>query len=44
MLIHPTKEKLHQLKLHGMLAAMEEQDMSSDLSFEERLGLLQSIE
>lgn len=40
MLTHPTKEKLRQLKLAGMLSALEEQDMSDDLSFEERLGLL----
>ncbi len=40
MLNHPTKEKLYQLKLHGMIAALEEQTGSENLSFEERLGLL----
>lgn len=43
MLIHPTLEKLHALKLLGMAKALEEQLQMSDLgalTFEERLGLL----
>lgn len=43
MLIHPTLEKLHSLKLNGMAKALEEQLQMEDLkelSFEERLGLL----
>lgn len=43
MLIHPTLEKLHVLKLSGMAKALEEQLQMSDLgalTFEERLGLL----
>ena len=42
MLQHPTVEKLKQLKLEGMVQALTEQlDMTpTDLSFEERLGLL----
>lgn len=43
MLIHPTLEKLHALKLSGMAKALEEQLQMSDLgalTFEERLGLL----
>jgi len=43
MLIHPTLEKLHSLKLNGMAKALEEQIQMEDLkelSFEERLGLL----
>ncbi|WP_417583319.1 IS21-like element ISSpu5 family helper ATPase IstB [Nitrincola sp.] len=43
MLKHPTLDKLHTLKLTGMAAALADQlatpDMT-DLSFEERLGLL----
>ncbi|MBI4846347.1 MAG: ATP-binding protein [Candidatus Omnitrophica bacterium] len=43
MLIIPTRDKLRSLKLYGMLKSLEEQNMSADytdLSFEERLGLL----
>lgn len=43
MLMHPTKEKLNQLKLYGMAKTMEEQASSTEyenLNFEERLGLL----
>jgi DNA replication protein DnaC len=43
MLVHPTLDKLHTLKLGGMAAAFAEQlEMPSveDLGFEERLGLL----
>ena len=44
MLSVPTQDKIRELKLHGMLKALEEQltDKSSyeDLGFEERLGLL----
>lgn len=43
MLIHPTLEKLHTLRLPGMLKALEEQQRMPDidnLGFEERLGLL----
>lgn len=43
MLNHPTIEKLHSLKLTGMVHAFEEQMQMPDmaeLSFEERLGLL----
>jgi len=43
MLIHPTLEKLHTLKLLGMAKALEVQLQMSDLgalTFEERLGLL----
>ncbi len=42
MLIHPTIEKLENLRLGGMVTALkEQQDMDlDDLSFEERLGLL----
>lgn len=43
MLIHPTKDKLRQIKLNGMLKCLEEQELSSNydnLKFEERLGLL----
>ena len=43
MLKHPTLEKLHQLRLTGMVQALEEQAQMADvdtLSFEERLGLL----
>ena len=43
MLTHPTVEKLHSLKLNGMVKALEEQIGMPDLkelTFEERLGLL----
>lgn len=43
MMIHPTLERLHELRLRGMAAALEEQLHSSvacELSFEERLALL----
>ena len=43
MLTHPTLEKLHTLRLPGMLKALEEQQRTPDigtLGFEERLGLL----
>jgi DNA replication protein DnaC len=43
MLLHPTVEKLHAMKLTGMAAALEEQsrlDIGDTMSFEERLGLL----
>ena len=43
MLTHPTLEKLENLRLTGMLTALQEQmgmDDINDLSFEERLGLL----
>jgi len=43
MLHHPTLDKLQQLRLHGMLAALREQlelPEVASLSFEERLGLL----
>jgi len=43
MLNHPTLEKLHTLRLSGMLKALEEQMQMPDsaaLGFEERLGLL----
>ena len=43
MLKHPTLDKLHALKLTGMAAALEDQSATpdiTDLSFEERLGLL----
>lgn len=44
MLMMPTQDKLRELRLHGMLKALEEQDSSSktyeELSFQERLGLL----
>ncbi|WP_440995642.1 IS21-like element helper ATPase IstB [Arhodomonas sp. SL1] len=43
MLNHPTLEKLHALKLTGMAAALADQSATpdiTDLSFEERLGLL----
>jgi DNA replication protein DnaC len=42
-MIHPTLERLHELRLRGMAAALEEQLQGSaaqDLSFEERLALL----
>ena len=43
MLIHPTTEKLHSLKLTGMAKALEDQRAMADmeeLDFEARLGLL----
>lgn len=43
MLNHPTLHKLQTLKLYGMARALEEQtrsEKSSELDFEERLGLL----
>jgi DNA replication protein DnaC len=43
MLIHPTMEKLQELKLMGMLKALTEQQQMQEidsLGFEERLGLL----
>lgn len=43
MLKHPTLDKLHALKLTGMAAALADQSATpdiSDLTFEERLGLL----
>ena len=43
MLKHPTLDKLHALKLTGMAAALADQSAPpdiTDLSFEERLGLL----
>jgi DNA replication protein DnaC len=43
MLVIPTQDKLRSLKLYGMLRSLEEQSASeqyTDLSFEERLGLL----
>ena len=43
MLKHPTLDKLHALKLAGMAAALADQSATpdiTDLSFEERLGLL----
>ncbi|OLF82571.1 AAA family ATPase [Marinobacter sp. C18] len=43
MLKHPTLDKLHTLKLTGMAAALADQSATpdiTDLSFEERLGLL----
>ncbi len=43
MLTHPTLDKLHQMRLTGMAAALTDQLQTPDiasLSFEERLGLL----
>jgi IstB-like ATP binding protein len=43
MLSHPTLDKLHELKLTGMVQALSEQMQMpeiNELSFEERLGLL----
>ena len=43
MMIQPTLERLHELRLRGMAAALQEQlqgSAASDLSFEERLALL----
>ena len=43
MLTPPTLDKLHALKLHGMVQALSEQSIMPDitaLNFEERLGLL----
>ena len=47
MLTVPTTDKLRSLKLYGMLKGLEEQAVSSsysELSFEERLGLLVDLE
>jgi len=43
MLLHHTLERLHELRLRGMAAALEEQlhhAAATDLSFEDRLGLM----
>lgn len=43
MLVHPTLEKIRQLKFHGMAQALEEQLQSTEyasLSFEDRLGFM----
>jgi DNA replication protein DnaC len=43
LLLHPTLEKLHTLRLYGMARALQDQIMmpqDAELSFEERLGLL----
>jgi len=43
MMYHPTLDKLQQLKLTGMLRALEEQEAIPDIRtmpFEERLGLM----
>jgi len=43
MLTHPTRDKLAELRLHGMLTALDEQRNHREidqLGFEERLGLL----
>lgn len=43
MLIQPTLDKLRQMRLYGMVAALEEQSENNqyqELSFEERLGFL----
>ena len=43
MLHHPTVDQLHQLRLTGMAKALASQAQQADisqLSFEERLGLL----
>ena len=43
MLHHPTVERLHELRLFGMAAALADQQSQSSidqLGFEERLGLL----
>jgi DNA replication protein DnaC len=43
MLLHPTLDKIEQLRLFGMAKALREQfqnQKATDLSFEERLGLL----
>ena len=45
MMYHPTLEKLQQLKLTGMLHALQEQEAIPDvraMPFEERLGLRNS--
>src|SRR5262249_49043932 len=47
MLVHPTIQKLQQLKLHSMakiLKDQQEQTGLENLSFEERLGLLVDVE
>ena len=43
MLHHPTVDRLHELRLFGMAAALAEQGQQAgidNLGFEERLGLL----
>jgi hypothetical protein len=43
MLTQPLLQQLHELRLHGMAAALEQQLTtlaSNELNFEERLGLL----
>jgi len=40
VLYHPTIDQLHQLRLTKALASQEQQADISQLSFEERLGLL----
>lgn len=43
MMIHPTLDRLHELRLQGMASALQEQlqgSAASDLPFEERLALL----
>jgi len=43
MMLHPTLDKLRDLRLDGMLAALNDQEMLPNpgvMSFEERLGLL----
>lgn len=43
MLIHPLIEQLHELRLRGMAAALEQQQSNAErqsLTFEERLGLM----
>ncbi|MGF6930899.1 hypothetical protein OKW41_000038 [Paraburkholderia sp. UCT70] len=43
MLHHPTVERLHELRLFGMAAALADQQSQNSidqLGFEERLGLL----
>ena len=47
MLLHPTIEKLHQMKLLGMAHGLEQQlenQEYQELTFEERLGLLVDVE
>ena len=42
MMLHPTLDKLRDLRLDGMLAALNDQEMLPNpgvMSFEERLGL-----
>ena len=43
MMLEPTLTKLHRMKLSGMIEALTEQNqrsLYSELSFEERLGLI----